>query len=70
MKQIPTKWKTKRLIVADLRKEEIHHVQSLYEKGNYIHQWDGGLLDEGFVKRCYLEGDLPPGGRKKTLGFR
>ncbi|MCC5803619.1 GNAT family N-acetyltransferase [Rossellomorea vietnamensis] len=64
MERIPTKWKTKRLIVEDLRNEEIHSVQSLYEKGNYIHQWDGGTLDEGFVNRCFLEGDLPPGGTK------
>lgn len=67
MKLIPTKWKTKRLIVEDLRNEEIHHVQSLYEKGSYIHQWDGGTLDEGFVERCFLEGDLPPGGTKEKF---
>ncbi|MEI2665783.1 GNAT family N-acetyltransferase [Rossellomorea sp. LJF3] len=67
MEPIPTKWKTKRLIVADLRKEEIHHVQALYEKGSYIHQWDGGTLDEGFVKRCFWEGDLPPGGTKENF---
>ncbi|UTE78357.1 GNAT family N-acetyltransferase [Rossellomorea sp. KS-H15a] len=67
MERIPTKWKTKRLIVEDLRNEEIHSVQSLYEKGNYIHQWDGGSLDEGFVKRCFLEGDLPPGGTKENF---
>ncbi|MGG4168947.1 GNAT family N-acetyltransferase [Rossellomorea vietnamensis] len=67
MKPIPTKWKTKRLIVRDLRKEEIHHVQALYEKGSYIHQWYGGTLDEGFVKRCFVEGDLPPGGAKENF---
>ncbi|PFG03508.1 GNAT family N-acetyltransferase [Bacillus sp. es.034] len=67
MKRIPAKWKTKRLIVEDLRKEEIQRVQSLYEKGSYIHQWDGGSLDEGFVERCFLEGDLPPGGTKENF---
>jgi diamine N-acetyltransferase len=67
MKRIPAEWKTKRLIIGDLRKEEIHRVQTLYEKGSYIHQWDGGSLDEGFVKRCFLEGDLPPGGTKENF---
>ncbi|PFA62809.1 GNAT family N-acetyltransferase [Bacillus sp. AFS015802] len=67
MKLIPSKWETKRLIVVDLEEEEIYHVQALYEKGSYIHQWDGGTLDEGFVKRCFMEGDLPPGGTKENF---
>ncbi|MDX8344635.1 GNAT family N-acetyltransferase [Rossellomorea sp. YZS02] len=65
MKHIPSKWETQKLTVQDLKETEIHQAQTLYEKGSHIHQWDGGTLDEAYVKRCFEEGDLPPGGRKE-----
>ncbi|MCA1060179.1 GNAT family N-acetyltransferase [Rossellomorea aquimaris] len=65
MKIIPNTWETERLSIQDIRQEEIDDAQSIYEKGSYIHQWDGSNLDEEYIKRCFLEGDLPPGGTKE-----
>lgn len=66
-KLIPSIWETKRLTIEDLFEEDIHTVQELYNLGSYIHQWDGGSLDEQYVNRCFTEGDLPPNGTKEQV---
>ncbi|WP_404349579.1 hypothetical protein LG311_03220 [Sutcliffiella horikoshii] len=67
IKLIPSTWETKRLTIEDLLEEDIHTVQELYNQGSYIHQWDGGSLDEQYVNRCFTEGDLPPNGTKEQF---
>ena len=62
---IPSLWETNRLTIEDLIEEEIETVQKLYEKGSFVHQWDGASLDEKYVFRCFTEGDLPPNGTKE-----
>jgi ribosomal protein S18 acetylase RimI-like enzyme len=64
---IPSIWETKRLTIEDLLEEDIQTVQALYIQGSYIHQWDGGSLDEQYVSRCFTEGDLPPNGTKEQF---
>jgi diamine N-acetyltransferase len=63
-KFIPNHWETNRLMIKDMTEEEISLVQELYEKGSYIHQWDGGSLDHEYASRCFTEGDIPPGGTR------
>ncbi|QWC21169.1 GNAT family N-acetyltransferase [Bacillus haikouensis] len=62
IKMIPNHWKTNRLFIKDMTEEEIQPVQELYEQGSYIHQWDGSSFDKEYAYRCFIEGDIPPGG--------
>ncbi|MBN8208131.1 GNAT family N-acetyltransferase [Bacillus sp. NTK071] len=62
IKIFPEMWNTKRLVINDLKDNEIHIVQKLYEQGSYIQQWDGSDFDNKYIQRCITSGDLPPNG--------
>ncbi|RLQ92408.1 GNAT family N-acetyltransferase [Falsibacillus albus] len=62
---IPSWWETNRLIIEDMKKNEIQTVQQLYEQGSYINKWDGKSVDHEYAHRCFSEGDLPPDGIKE-----
>ncbi|WP_175987390.1 N-acetyltransferase [Bacillus sp. Marseille-Q1617] len=70
IKMIPTHWKTSRLTIKDMTKDEILRVQELYEQGSYTHQWDGGNLDHEYASRCFTDGDLPPNGTKAQFNIQ
>ncbi|WP_411735313.1 hypothetical protein [Paenibacillus sp. M2] len=42
---------------------DIPELESIYETSRYLHQWDGQEHDRNYVKECFEEGHLPPGGR-------
>ena len=55
MKLIPSMWETARIKIQDLRESEILTVQTIYEQGSYIHEWDGGSLDHEYAYRCFTD---------------
>ncbi|MEK3704123.1 GNAT family N-acetyltransferase [Paenibacillus sp. FSL R7-0198] len=63
MKQLPEEWKSDRLIVSNVKESDIPELESIYETSRYLHQWDGQEHDRNYVKECFEEGHLPPGGR-------
>ncbi|WP_340014078.1 GNAT family N-acetyltransferase [Paenibacillus sp. FSL K6-1318] len=63
MKQLPVEWKSDRLIISNVEESDIPELESIYETSRYLHQWDGREHDLNYVKKCFEEGHLPPGGR-------
>jgi ribosomal protein S18 acetylase RimI-like enzyme len=58
-------WTSKRLIVEDIKLQEINAVQELYTTSSNLSRWDGREPDAEFINQCYLTGDLPPAGKKE-----
>jgi ribosomal protein S18 acetylase RimI-like enzyme len=63
MKQIPTGWNSDRLFISDLKESEIFDIQSIVDTSKYVQEWDGRDHEPDYVRTCFEEGNLPPGGR-------
>ncbi|NUU77633.1 GNAT family N-acetyltransferase [Paenibacillus xylanilyticus] len=62
MKQLPAEWKSDRLVISNVQEFEIPELQSICDSSRYLQQWDGREHDPDYVKKCFEEGNLPPGG--------
>ncbi|MDN4618190.1 GNAT family N-acetyltransferase [Paenibacillus sp. PsM32] len=63
MKIILDKWNSQRLMMSNLKEEEISLVQDLYETSRYMNQWDGQEYNPEHIRNCFVEGHLPPNGK-------
>jgi hypothetical protein len=50
----------------DLLLDEIETVQELFETNNNLGAWARKEFDSNYIKRCYMDGDLPPNGKKEN----
>lgn len=62
MNLILDKWNSPRLMISDLKEDQIPVVQDLYETSQYMNQWDGQSYNPEHIKDCFFNGNLPPGG--------
>ena len=63
MKLIFEKWNSRRLMISDLKEDEIPLVQDIYETSKYMNQWDGQSYNPEHIKDCFFKGNLPPSGK-------
>ncbi|WP_314589819.1 GNAT family N-acetyltransferase [Paenibacillus terrigena] len=63
---IQSTWESERLEIRDLNSQEIDEVQALYKTSSDISLWGSGEPEAGYIRHCFLEGDLPPNGTKKN----
>lgn len=66
MNTINNYWVSEKLIFKDLLLNEINAVQELFETRNNMSAWAGNDYDSNYINRCYLDGDLPPNGKKEN----
>lgn len=59
---IPKEWNTNRLPICDLVENEISIVQDIFQTSTYMNEWDGQQYDPDHIRKCLVEGNLPPGG--------
>lgn len=63
MEFIPKVWNTKNLTISDLVEYEVPIVQEIYQTSTYMNEWDGQKYDPDHIRKCLVEGNLPPGGK-------
>lgn len=63
MNIIPASWNSQRLMMSNLKEEEISLVQDLYETSKYMNQWGGQEYDPEHIRNCFVKGNLPPDGK-------
>ncbi|WP_231584368.1 GNAT family N-acetyltransferase [Paenibacillus dauci] len=62
LNQIPKSWNTDRLSISDLTKQEVPIIQDIYQTSTYMNAWDGREYDPDHIRKCLINGNLPPEG--------
>ncbi|GAB6988759.1 hypothetical protein [Paenibacillus pini] len=57
---ITSRWESERLLIADLKEDEIDEVQELYKTSSDIELWGREESGKEYIRHCFNEGDLPP----------
>ncbi|MCQ4088419.1 GNAT family N-acetyltransferase [Saccharibacillus sp. JS10] len=70
MKLISNNWTSQRLILSDLKEEEIASVQEIYETSTYMNQWDGQTYNPEHIKDGFFKGNLPPDGKLENYSIQ
>lgn len=63
MNFIPQMWHTERLTISDTVDSKVAVVQEIYRSSSYMNEWDGREYDPDHIRKCLVEGNLPPGGK-------